>query len=838
MVKAPNMSEQTIQVGIDLGTTNSSAAVNVDGSIEIIKKPGGVGYTPSVFGFNRSLNKVVGQKAYEHLYKYGSKNEVANFKSEIKRLMGIPETIFFERTNVSMSPEEISSEILKSLKEDILRKYPDFNTVAAVITIPAAFSVLQSEATKKAGNLAGFKHVVLLQEPIAAASSYGFQNSDNANWLVYDLGGGTFDIALISSKDGILSVLGHSGDNFLGGKNVDWDIVDTVIVPRMLERYSLTDFTRKNPRHQNVFSNLKYHAEHAKIELSQYEKTTIDIENVGDDDEGDEMVMSIELSRHELEDIIRPTIDHTIELARATLKEAGVKHSSIEKIILVGGPTQMPYVKARLESELKIKTDSSIDPLTVVAHGACVFGMSKQIPKNCLPDKPAEVGAHNITLNHSQMTSETEESVTGIIDGLDEHEQFYIQIQSERGTFSGPKTKINRGKFYYPVTVEPNMQNKFWVYVFDEDGNTVKVSTDSFTITHGLTVSGVPIPHSIRVVAATKDHQSNRMRDVCDTVFEKGSILPQKTILCDYKTSKTLMKDEDSTLDIRIVEGESEIPDRNDFVCETGIHGSDIPCAIPAGTPIELTIEYDESRNVSVTAYIPMIDVRCNARTTIKDETIDVEEISREFEVQRNRMNDITEHCSVGEREKAESVANSVERGISNSDADEDEKRRSSKQLKNLKIMLDDIEGEKTMSKLESEYNSKIENLRVVIDRYADPDRRAEIESRFDGLKSDGQRAIDTESKDMLTRTNEQIDALENMVLFSNLDFCIYQFERIVELGGDKGFTNEGDARYYTTKGSTAIKEKDIDELNRCIHELIKLLPRNERADFHAGIMR
>ena len=187
------MGDSIIQIGIDLGTTNSSVAVNINGTIEIIKKPGGVAYTPSVFGFNKSLNKVVGQKAYEALYKHGSKNETINFKSEIKRLMGTPETVFFERKGVSMSPEEISSEILKSLKEDILRKYPDFDTVAAVITVPAAFSVLQSEATKKAGNLAGFKHVVLLQEPIAAASSYGFQNYENENWLIYDLGGGTFE---------------------------------------------------------------------------------------------------------------------------------------------------------------------------------------------------------------------------------------------------------------------------------------------------------------------------------------------------------------------------------------------------------------------------------------------------------------------------------------------------------------------------------------------------------------------------------------------------------------------------------------------------------------------
>ena len=830
------MGDAVIQIGIDLGTTNSSVAVNINGTIEIIKKPGGVGYTPSVFGFNKSLNKVVGQKAYEYLYKYGSRNESVNFKSEIKRLMGTPEMVFFERTGTSMSPDEISSEILKSLKADILKKYPDFDTVAAVITIPAAFSVLQSEATKKAGNLAGFKHVVLLQEPIAAASSYGFQNSENENWLVYDLGGGTFDVALISCKDGILSVLSHSGDNFLGGKNIDWDVVDAIIVPKILEKYSITDFTRKNPKFRNYFSHLKHNAEYAKIELSQYEKTTIDIEDLGEDDEGNEISMSIEMSRRDLERIIKPFIDRTVELTKATLKETGIENSSINKIILVGGPTQIPYVKERLESELKVKTDSSVDPLTVVAHGACVFGMSKQIPGEYLPDGPVDTGACKIILNHSQMTSETEESVTGVIEGLDEHKQFYIQIQSERGTFSGPKTKINKGKFYYPVIVEPNRQNKFWVYVFDQNGDLVKLSTDSFTIVHGLTVLGAPIPHSIRVVAATKDARSNGMRDTCDTIFEKGSTLPLKATLYDYKTSMILRKGEDSTLDIGIVEGESEIPDRNTFLCKLGISGSDIPHDIPQGTEVNLTVEYNESREISVTAYVPLIDMRWDVRATQKDEAIDTEAISREFEAQKDRIKDTIKHCSREERESIEGIADSVERGIANSDIDEDEKRRSHKQIKDLKTILDKIEEEKTMPKLISEHNSKVEDLRAIIDQYAEPDKD-EIESLFDKLKADGQQAIKTENITLLARINEQVDSVKFKILFSDFGFCAAHFKRIVDFGNKVGFTNKDNAHYHITKGLNAIDGKNIDELKRCINELADLLPKNERVNF-AGITR
>lgn len=170
------MSNQNIQIGIDLGTTNSEVAVNNKGNIEIVKNIFNDEYTPSVFGIGKSKNKVVGKVAYERLYKDPSPEEFLNNKGEVKRLMGTSETINFTRTNEDMTPEQISSEILVSLKEDVARKYKDISNIGAVITVPAYFSVLQAEATKRAGNLAGFKHVVLLQEPIAAAMAYGFMN--------------------------------------------------------------------------------------------------------------------------------------------------------------------------------------------------------------------------------------------------------------------------------------------------------------------------------------------------------------------------------------------------------------------------------------------------------------------------------------------------------------------------------------------------------------------------------------------------------------------------------------------------------------------------------------
>jgi len=818
--------QQNIQIGIDLGTTNSSVAINNSGNIEIIKKPGGVEYTPSVFGFDKSKNKVVGQRAYEAYYKDASQEEVKNYKPEVKRIMGTSETFYFDRADVKMSAEEISAEILKSLKEDILKKYPDFNTVAAVITVPAAFSVLQSEATKRAGNLAGFAHVVLLQEPIAAAIAYGFGKSKNENWLIYDFGGGTFDVALIAAKDGVLSVLGHNGDNFLGGKNFDWEIVDKVLVPKILEKFSIENFNRGNEKYRSVFSQLKFIAETAKIELSQYEKTSMMVEDVGKDDDEKEIFLTVNFSRKEFENLIKPMVDRTIDLSKETLKEAGIKSSLVAKVILVGGPTQIPYLREMLEADLKVDVDSSVDPLTVVAKGACIFGISQKIPKELvqLDASKTKTGAHAITLNYESLSSETEETFSGVIEDLQgSQEEHFIQIQSDSGSYSGSRIKLKNGKFFDTIAVEPNKTNLYWVYLFDKQGNSIPVDPDSFTITHGLFLSGAPLPHSVGVIVVKKDHLRNVAINFCDRVFDKGSILPIKKVLTDYKTSRKLIKGEENKLDITLVEGESETPDRNTYLCELGINGKDLPHDLPEGTPLELTVEMNESREVFVTAYIPLLDLTLKARSTSQDEVIEIKNIEYDLNVQTERAHAVSENSSPEEKKGISNTINAVSTSLKNANLDEDEKRKANKQLKDLKVVLDRLEKEKEMPQMVKELHEGIEGVQKIVNDYADEKDKEKNNEQLSKLRTEGEKAIADNDKSLLTRVNEQVNELNVRAIFSNPATWIYQFKKIVD--GNNNFINEKEAKYYIEKGKRAIELNDMDELKRCVHNLQLLLP-------------
>ena len=822
-----------IEIGIDLGTTNSEVAILNNGKIEIVKNTYGDEFTPSVFGVNKGKDEEVGKKPYQRYFKDATPDEIKNNKPEIKRLMGTKDSVYFSRIDKNYNAEEISSKILISLKQEAMRKNEKLNTSAVVITIPAHFSTIQAEATKRAGILAGFKHVVLLQEPIAAAISYGFGKNENENWLVYDLGGGTFDAAIISSKDGNLKVLGHNGDNFLGGKDIDTKIVDEIIIPELSKKYDLSDFNRANPKYVVEFAKLKYAAEQAKIQLSSLNEVNIEVDINIDDNE---IYENINISCDILQNILEELIDRTIQLCRQTITEAGIKTDSVNKIILVGGPTQLPFIKTELETKLGIQVDTSSDALTAVARGACIYATSQAIPQNLVADKVIDEATYEVALNYDSLTCEEDELVTGIIPMLKETtEDYFIQIQSQDNTFNTGKIKLKNGKFVTNVVVKPNNLNSYWLYLFDSEGNTLDTTVDEFSITHGLTVSGAPIPHSIGVGVSIKDWSSYNFKQSYEVFFEKNSILPlEKTV--SYKTTKTVKAGElYNCLPIIVYEGENKTPEHNIFVCEISLTGEDLDMDLYEGSQVDITIKIDESRTVYLEAYIPILDKAFNARATIFDEDISVENLREDVDKEVEKIKKVESYCTYDEKEQIYNEIQKIQTALNNAENDEDEKRKTNLRIKKLQAEVSKLEEVKNEDGLKEEFYNLLETVEDAIENISDNevDKKSEFKKRFIAVKTDGEKAIEKNNMLLLSKINEQLDSIMSAIVISDDYTWLYWLNN---LSKNPEIIKHSETQKIIEEGITAFKSGDMNKVKECVRNLWTYLPDEEQEELQSKI--
>jgi molecular chaperone DnaK len=823
---------KTINVWIDLWTTNSAIVINIKWTFEVIKVDG-VEYMPSVFGFDPAGNPRVGIKAYDKLFQTPSLKDIRNYKAEIKRLMGSQDTVFFDAIQKSLTPEEISAEILKNLKSSVSIKYPDYELNSVVITVPAHFSTLQSEATKRAGELAWFKYVILLQEPIAAAISYGFSNSENENWLVYDLWGWTFDVAVISLKDWILNVRSHNWDNFLWWKDLDWAIVENMILPKILEKYNLSDFTRNNKRVSHIFNKLKWLSEQAKKELSRDEKTTIFLENLWEDDDWKEIEMNIDITRNELEKIIEPLISKTITLSKRTIEESWLENSKINRVILVWWPTQIPYIRIRLKQELNILIDSSVDPLTVVARGACIYWASQIIPENISfeSSKPIDKSLVSINLQYDSMTADDEQLVVGFIEALKEDtDNYYIQFQSEDGLYVGSKIKVKNWKFIENIRIQTNKSNLYFIYLFDDKGNIIWTNPDNLQIIHWISLAGSPLPHSVGV-AITKANFSI-LEETMDFYFNKWIKLPLKKNKM-YRTQRDVKKgDPINILPIKVYEGESINPVRNTYICDLKVTWKDILFDLPKWTEIEVTLEINESRELKVSVYLPLMDLYLSTSKlrTEKDETVDPDRLLGDIETERQRFDKIKSVIDEKNKEEMEKSFSDIESQLNDASTDLDTVKKSQHEFKELQQRMDNLEKSGEFDAWVLEFNNYLESIPELMgETELSEEDKDKYNEKLVKLRNEWNSNINAKDKELLKNTNNNLSDLETEILVQNPSFWMYRLRNLQENKFTLNFSNPERAEILMQKWEDFINQWNIPWLISVVRELWQLLPKEQQ---------
>ena len=346
-------------IGIDLGTTNSCVAVLEGGEPKVIPNAEGARTTPSVVAF-KGDEEMVGQIARNQAVT-NAKNTI----SSIKRKMGTSEKV--EANGKKYTPEEISAKILSKLKKDA-ESYLGEKVSKAVITVPAYFNDAQRQATKNAGKIAGLEVERIINEPTAAALAYGLDKQDEMQTiLVYDLGGGTFDVSILELGDGVFEVKSTAGNNKLGGDDFDERIMD----------YLVDEFKKENgidlSKDKMAMQRIKDAAEKAKKDLSGISTAQISLPFIAQNDEGP-LHFETTLSKAKFEDLCRDLFDSTLDAVHKALKDAKLTAKDIDKVILVGGSTRIPYIQELVKKELGQEPNKSVNPDEVVAMGAAIQG--------------------------------------------------------------------------------------------------------------------------------------------------------------------------------------------------------------------------------------------------------------------------------------------------------------------------------------------------------------------------------------------------------------------------------------------------------------------------------
>jgi molecular chaperone DnaK len=355
-------------LGVDLGTTNSVAVLSDGERFQPVRQEDGSPLLPSVVRIDGRGNVTVGARARRFL-----ERDPEGTRGEFKRLMGSDKRLAFRAAGVEKTPEELSALVLGALRRAVEQVTGEAPT-RAVITVPALFELSQTRATSVAAELAGFETVEHLQEPVASALAAGFASTEEDPWLVYDLGGGTFDVSLLETRDGVLRVIDHDGDNFLGGRDMDARILDLVLAD--LGQKLGRELSRSDPELATLMRRLRSVCEEAKFELGRGVDALVALPEpvrIG----ADEVDVEIGIAARDFEKLVVPLLDKTFEICERLCERNGIGASKLARVVLVGGPTQMGLLRARLLERLGVSAAAGVDPMTAVAEGAARFAMER-----------------------------------------------------------------------------------------------------------------------------------------------------------------------------------------------------------------------------------------------------------------------------------------------------------------------------------------------------------------------------------------------------------------------------------------------------------------------------
>jgi molecular chaperone DnaK len=822
------MGQRTYYLGIDLGTTNSAAAVFDGERISVVRTTQGTLLTPSIVRYDSRGTLTVGAKAAKFL-----DSDPKNTRAEFKRLMGTASKLDFPAAKLAKLPEELSADVLRSLRNDVKDQY-GFLPEQAVISVPALFELPQSAATTKAALLAGFTKVELIQEPIASALAAGWTASEGVGfWLVYDLGGGTFDASLLETRDGMLRVVGHDGDNFLGGRDFDWAVVDWI-----LEEVSKTEglqISRADAKWASAIRKLKHAAEEAKIELTRSETADVSVPEFIEH-EGRTIEVSLTLDRSRLEQLTAPLVQRSIEVCRRLLQAQQAQ--ALSRIVLVGGPTMMPWLRRMVSEALQAPFAEGLDPMTLVAQGAAVYAATAGLDMQ--PAKVESTSGCKLWLQFPAMSSDLQPYIVGKLlpdeRGQGDLPQRLRLVRAD-GMWQSPEMAIDPdGGFVLQVELLPRRPNVFKVEGILADGKVVAMQPATVTIVQGLTIADPPLSRTIGVARASNTVQ---------VFFEKGTPLPaRRTISLTTVESVAPMgatSREEFALKIPVVQGEYEQAHLCRLVGTLEIKSTQIKASLPGGSQIQVSLEVDRGGQLSARALVPSLNQVFEhvAQLLVPEASVPVLEASlksatdRMAELRANAFRQ-GQKSTLERLNKPQKVVVELERDIAaakGGDADAAQKARRS--LIELDALIDELEVEKHWPELSRKAVRQVTGASMLVTRWGTESEKRLLSDVVSSVEKAQNRKDVSELQRQLRLANE----LATAAYYRNPD--VWEDEFRDALSHVERASDQARAQSLVQQGNQALAAGETEKLRDIVEKLWKLLPASaeqRRQGYDSGV--
>lgn len=804
-------------IGIDLGTTNS-AICSYDGTnVRVWKSPEQNDVTPSAIYVDKRGNKYYGQKAYNQA-PYNPNNSATLFK----RFMGTNTKIELEAAGLSLTPEECSAEILKVLYGYLPEEIRNDPETAVVITVPAAFNQMKKDATLQAAKLAGINNVALMQEPVAAIMSIMRASKQEGIFLVYDLGGGTFDVSIAENINGKVNLLAHGGVEMCGGRDIDRMVFNQVVIPWLRKTFELPEDFLVNRKYKSFCRIAQWATERAKMELSAMETSTIALSE-GEartmDESGNEMYIDIDLSRGQVDGIISELVKETVDATRETLTKAGLSANDLERIIFVGGPTNYKPLRDKVAYELSLPANINVNPMTAVAEGASIFAESIDWSSDNHTRKAAnEVVKTDLSLSfkYTARTSTDSAKIMCVLEN--ELNGYTIQFTSNDTGWSSGNATLNNG-LMITLPLSKNGENSFSVKVLNELGQEQAVGTNKIVITKTLaTIGAIPASHSIGVEVLDKLGGT----PVLQFLVAEGDALPKKGTVT-FKAGQTLKAGTHDSINIKLWEGNIQSPiTDNRFVGVFKIVGTDIDTGvIPTGADIECEFEMSDSGTIHLEASIPCIGASFSNRNFYSRQEgqldlSDVDSIAEEGRHVLERIEDMSAKVDdpklADAKKKAERAANID----SQPQCEPEDVQKANNELLKAKQLINESRQANLKPIRQMELDSCVTFFDEVVRQYARP---AEEQS-FDNLTRSAQRSIEHNDSDF----DNYLDSMKTkntLILLRQDWFVVDWYQRAVA-----NPNNYIDIQRYNElkqMGNAALANDDIDQLRQILFELLSI---------------